>query len=88
MVAIRLPAGLNAVMLSKSRSWASGGRYISSPSALHAVGFVSSKPLARKVAGQSSRKSTLTVRSSAVGEAPSAARVAVLNSMTWGWSIS
>ena len=69
------PAALSAVMLSNSRSCASGGRYTSSPSALHAVGWVASKPLRRRAAGQSSRRSMLTVRRSAVGSAPMSAIV-------------
>ena len=71
-------------MLSKRRSWASGGRYMSKPSALHAVGCVTSNPLLRNAAGQSSRRSMLTVRLSAVGAAPKPDMVVVLNSMTCG----
>ena len=44
-VANRLPGALSSVMLSNNLSWACGGRYISSPSAIHAVGWPASKPL-------------------------------------------
>ena len=56
-VASRLPGADSSVMLSNSRSCASGGRYTSSPSAIHAVGCVGSNPAARSAAGQSSRRS-------------------------------
>src|ERR1700733_12030895 len=75
-------------MLSNSRSWASGGKYASSPSALQAVGCAGSNPLSRSAAGQSSRRSTPTALRSAFGAAPKSARVRVLNSITWGWSTS
>src|ERR1700753_3128409 len=51
--ASRLPGALSAAMLSNSRSWASGGRYGNSPSALHAVGCVTSNPASRTAARQS-----------------------------------
>ena len=87
-VASLLPGADSAVMSSKSRSCASGGRYTNRPSADHAVGLVSSNPLRRNAAGQSSRRSMLTARRSAVGSAPIDAIVAFLNSITLGWSIS
>ncbi|CAN5616177.1 hypothetical protein BH09ACT7_BH09ACT7_59180 [soil metagenome] len=81
-VATWLPGADSAVMLSNNRSWASGGRYIRSPSALHADGLLGSKPLSRSAVGQSSRRSMATTLRSAVGSAPSADIVAVLNSVT------
>src|ERR1700744_2272818 len=83
-VAIWLPGALSAVMLSKSRSCASGGRYISKPSALQEVGCVTSNPLLHNAAGQSSRRSILTVRRSAAGTPPRVDIVVVLNSTTLG----
>ena len=50
--------------------------------------LVGSKPASRSAAGQSSRKSTATVRRSAVGWTPSPDSVADLNSITCGWSTS
>ena len=49
----RLPRALSSAMRSNSRSWASAGRYGSSPSAAHAVGSVASKPASRNAFGQS-----------------------------------
>ncbi|EUA92069.1 hypothetical protein I551_1401 [Mycobacterium ulcerans str. Harvey] len=48
------------------------------------MGCVVSNPLWRKAAGQSSRKSTRTVRRVAVGTAPNADMVVSLKSMTSG----
>ena len=67
----RLPSALSAVMLSSNRSWASGGRNPSRPSAAHAAGRPVSNPACRSADGQSWRRSIGTARTSAVGSAPS-----------------
>ncbi|OBK92984.1 hypothetical protein A5646_03100 [Mycobacterium sp. 1245499.0] len=87
-VASRLPGALSVVITSNRLSCACGGRYINRPSALQALGRDSSKPLSRRAPRQSSRRSTDTVRSCAVGLAPNAPSVVDLNSMTAGWSTS
>ena len=47
----RLPSALSSVMLSSRRSWASGGRNASRPSATHTVGRWASKPACCKRRG-------------------------------------
>ena len=60
--AMRLPAADSSVTRSKSRSCASAGRYISSPSASHAVGTLGVKTRSRSAFGQSKRRSIGTSR--------------------------
>lgn len=61
-----------------------GGQIAQQPLAIQAVRCALSKPAFCRAVGQSSRKSTATVRRSVVGAAPRPASVVVLKSITCG----
>ena len=87
--AIRLPGALSSVTCSKSRSWASAGRYISRPSASHAVGCARVETRCRATLSASRSAGRSAPRgASPSAVAPCSASVAALYSSTLGWSIS